>query len=117
VTYIPKKRTVQVTDIHTNLDQEIIQITDDKLKLILKDYLSSIYRAGDWVAPISVFISIIATFCTAKFDTFIGLTPSFWQAFFAIIGIVSLALAGIAFLRKDKVLTLDELINKIKNKS
>jgi hypothetical protein len=116
MTYRPTKRTIQVTDVHTNVDQEIIQITDDKLKLILKDYITTISRAGDWVAPISVFISIIATFCTAKFDTFIGLEPGFWKAFFAIVGIVSLIWGCVALWRRDKIMTLDELINKVKNK-
>ena len=33
--------TVEVTNVHSNLSQEIIKITTDKLKLILKDHLPS----------------------------------------------------------------------------
>lgn len=107
---------VQVVDVHVNVDQEVIQITEDKLRLILKDHLDSIVQSGGWVAPFSVLVSIVATFCTAKFDTFIGLGPEFWRSTFSLIGIASLAWL-IKVLRKDrKVLTLDEFINKVKNK-
>lgn len=108
---------IQVVDVHVNVDQEIIQITEDKLRLILKDHLDSLTQAGGWVAPFSVLISIVTTFCTAKFDTFIGLGPEFWRAAFILVGIVSTAWLLIALNKRSKALTHDEFINKVKNKS
>ena len=108
---------IQVVDVHVNVDQEIIQITEDKLRLILKNHLDSLTQEGGWVAPFSVLISIVTTFCTAKFDTFIGLGPEFWRASFVLVGIVSTAWLLTALNKINKALTHDEFINKVKNKS
>lgn len=113
----PAVNTVQVVEIHINVDQEIIQITEDKLRLILKDHLSSISQSGGWVSPCSVLLSIIATFCTAKFDTFLGLGPEFWRSLFSLVGISSLIWLFVAWRKGQEVLTLDEFIKKVKNKS
>lgn len=113
----PGFKGVQVVEVHVNVDQEVIQITEDKLRLILKDYLDSLIQAGGWVAPFSVLVSIATTFCTAKFDTFIGLGPEFWRATFVLVGIASTVWLLIALSRSSKALTHDEFINKVKNKS
>ena len=117
----PPRRTgfngVQVVDVHVNVDQEVIQITEDKLRLILKDHLASISQSGGWIAPFSILVSIIATFCTAKFDSFIGLGSEFWKSFFALVGIASLVWLGVTIKRGRGVMTLDQFINKVKNKS
>lgn len=112
----PKFNGVEVVDIHVNVDQEIIQITEDKLRLILKDYLDSLTLSGGWVAPFSLLISIITTFCTAKFDSFVGLGPDFWKSTFSLVGLISFVWLIIAMLKSRKTLTLDEFINKVKNK-
>jgi hypothetical protein len=108
---------VQVVDVHVNVDQEIIQITEDKLRLILKDHLDSLIQSGGWVAPFGVIVSIVTTFCTAKFDTFIGLGPEFWRSMFVLVGIGSVAWLIVALHKRANALTLDEFINKVKNKS
>lgn len=108
---------VQIVEVHVNVDQEIIQITEDKLRLILKDHLHLLTLKGGWVAPFSVLVSIVTTFCTAKFDTFIGLGPDFWKALFTLVGVASIVWLLVAMNSGRKVLTLDELINKVKNKS
>lgn len=108
---------VHVVDVHVNVDQEIIQITEDKLRLILKDHLETITQSTSWVAPLGVMISIITTFCTAKFDTFIGLGPEFWKSLFTLAGIASLAWLFVAWRNGQNVMTLDAFISKVKNKS
>lgn len=108
---------VQIVDVHVNVDQEIIQITEDKLRLILKDHIHSLTLKGGWIAPLSVLISIVTTFCTAKFDTFIGLGPEFWKSLFTLVCVASVVWLLVAINSGRKVLTLDEFINKVKNKS
>lgn len=108
---------VQIVDVHVNVDQEIIQITEDKLRLILKDHLHSLTHKGGWIAPFGLLVSIVTTFCTAKFDTFIGLGSDFWRALFTLVAVVSVFWLVVAIKRGREVLTLDELINKVKNKS
>lgn len=108
---------VQIVDVHVNVDQEIIQITEDKLRLILKDHLDSVALKGSWVAPFSVLVSVVTTFCTAKFDSFIGLGPEFWKSSFTLVGIASAVWLYVAFRRGQKVMTIDEFVNRVKNKS
>lgn len=108
---------VQIIESHVNVDQELIQITEDKLRLILKDHLASVALKGDWIAPVGVFVSVLTTFCTAKFDSFIGLGPDFWKALFALVGLFSVGWFCITLSKRRKVMTLDAFINKVKNKS
>jgi hypothetical protein len=112
----PGFKGVQVVDVHVNVDQEIIQITEDKLRLILKDYLDSLTQSGGWVAPFSILVSIATTFCTAKFETFFGLGPEFWRATFFLVGTSSVVWLIVALLKSSETLTPDEFINKVKNK-
>ena len=55
---------VPVTDIYSNVDQVVIHITEDRLRLILGDYESRIGERRAWLAPLGVFVTILATLTT-----------------------------------------------------
>lgn len=107
---------VKVVDVHVNVDQELIQITEDKLRLILKDHLESTTQSGGWIAPFGIIVSIITTFCTAKFDNFLGLNPDFWKALFVFVGIASLVWLIIAINKQSKAMSFNDFIDRVKNK-
>lgn len=107
---------VQVVDVHVNVDQEVIQITEDKLRLILKDYLTCISQSGGWLTPFGILLSIIMTFCTAKFDSFMGLGSEFWKSFFSILGLASLTWLIYCLKNRNNALSIDQFVDKIKNK-
>ena len=74
--------------VHSNLDQEIIQITEDRLRLVMKDHLEEIEDKRAWHTPLGVLIAIIAAFVTADFrDAYFKAET--WQAVFLITGVLS----------------------------
>lgn len=71
--------------IFDNLDQNIIRITEDKLKLILKDYQSDIEDKKAWQNPLGIFITLILTLLTTQnFKNLFHIQASVWQAAFYI---------------------------------
>jgi len=78
-----------ISQVHNNTDQELIQITDDKLRLILSEHLSAMERTKDWIAPLGVLLSVIGVFVSAEFKDALFLKAAVWQAIFILIGIIS----------------------------
>jgi len=77
------RRTIDVTEVHTNIEQRLIQITEDKLKLILNEHVQNIEKKGQWVAPLGILITLIIVFATTEFKA-AYLTADTWKAIFII---------------------------------
>lgn len=60
-----------VSDIHVNVSQEYIIITEDKTRIILIQHLNRLEKKHAWHTPVGIFIPIVATFITATFKDFI----------------------------------------------
>ncbi len=108
--FIDKKR--------TNTKSDLIEITHDKLEIILLKHLEFVSIKNSWISPISVFITILLTNLTATFKKFIGIEKEVWEALF-LLGLVGsifwlvIALIRISIHRKEA--NIDYVINKIKN--
>jgi hypothetical protein len=86
---IPNNLTVPVTH-HSNVGQQYITVTEDKLKLVLRDAKTALAAQRDWWTPGGLLISFIATLSTAEFkETVFGVTPSVWHALFLVLTVVS----------------------------
>lgn len=108
---------VTIEEVHSNIAQEVIEITSDKLRIILKDHLDQVECKKRWATPASLLVAILLVFCTANFRDAFGVSADTWQAVFIIGG-------GMCFLWLVNDLrmlagsmTLEELLDKIKNKS
>lgn len=102
--------------IHSNLDQEIIQITEDKLRLVLNEHIAQTEQRKAWIAPLGLLIAIITAFTTSNFKDALFKAHT-WEAIFFITGLLSagwLALTGIQAIRSPSV---QEIVEKIKNRS
>jgi hypothetical protein len=78
------------TEVSTNVKQQIIVVPKDKARLVLKEYEAQQKGKVDWISPIALVVTILATLFTADFkDEFFGLEKGFWQAFFTIGLIIS----------------------------
>jgi len=110
-------KNLNITETHDNTSQELISITGDKLKLILLQNLSLIESNKAWQMPLSLLLTIILVFCSADFKDAFNLSKNVWSAIFIISGLVC-AIWLIACLYKlKKNITVDELIDVIKNKN
>lgn len=107
---------IEVTEFHENLSQEVITITEDKLRLIVSDYVCSISRFGGWLTPASLIVSFVMTFCTATFEVFFGMSPDFWRAFFALLTVFSVIWLIRELWLMRISMTQDEFIELVKRK-
>lgn len=109
--------TKQMT-VHKNLSQEIIVTNTDKVKLLLNDHHEIIKKKTEWISPVGIFITVLATILTAKFDEEkFGLKPQIWQSIFFVSCfasfIWSVVLIYNAFSNRNKG-TITEFIDKLK---
>ena len=73
--------TVEVTNIHDNVAQEVVRITVDRLQLVLSRYISHLEARRQWVAPLGILVAILMAFATTSFKDFY-LSADTWRAFF-----------------------------------
>lgn len=66
----------------SNIKSDFIEITEDKLENILLKYLHCLkYRTG-WIAPLSIFATLLVTILTATFNDNFGLKAEVWKSIF-----------------------------------
>jgi len=102
--------------IHSDFNFEIIFTTDDKIKLCLYKYISSIETRNSWQAPLGIFLTIMATFSTTEFKKFI-LPANTWESIFIIIGFVSFVWLIRALKQLHSSMSIEDIVNEIKKPS
>ncbi len=110
------RKTVDVKAVHTNLQQEVIQITEDKLRLVLFAHLSGLEQRKSWIAPLGLMITIMVVFSTSTFkDAYFK--ASTWEAFFLMGGVLTFIWFILSSIKAFKTKKIDDVIIEIKNKS
>lgn len=109
------RSTVDVTAYHTNLNQEIIQITEDKLRLLLHEHIKYMEHRNQWIAPLSLIITLAIVFTTTTFQDAVYLSADTWRAIFIITSVITVGWLIQSFYILFKAKTITDLINKIKN--
>ncbi len=103
--------------IHSNLDQNIIKISEDRLRLYLAEYFKRIEQGKDWLGYLGIIVTIIITFQTAVFKEFLNLSSATWQAIYIGTLIVCCGFFVKCLYQRLTSLTIDELLEKIKNRT
>ena len=106
-----------VAVVHSNLQQEIIQITDDKLRLALDDHIRRREDGKSWIGPFGIMMAVIIAFCTAEFKMAWGIPAAAWQAVFIGVGIASAGWLINCVIRFFRGPSIDDLMKRIKNLS
>lgn len=108
------QETVEVTTVHSNLAQEVIKITVDRLKLVLQSHLQSMERKRDWIAPLGILITMVVVFPTTDFKPFGGIKADVWEAIFIMaVVLVSIWLARTALLAVRSP-SVEDVVERIK---
>ncbi len=109
--YSPTKS--QNTIVHSNLDQDIIQVTEDRLRLVLKEHIERAEERKSWIAPLSTLIAIITSFVTADFrDAYFKAAT--WQAVFFLSLLLSVGWFAKTVWKASRAPTVDDIVRKIK---
>lgn len=103
----------QVSGVYLNVSQNLIVITEDKLRIHLSKSTKKMEKRGGWMAPLGIFVSLLLSILTADFKNF-GLESSTWEAMFIIGAVASFLWLAYALLQRLHVETVDEVIERIK---
>ncbi len=118
-TYAPLEGENKFIDQHcVNTKSALIEITEDKLENILLKHLHKLTIKSSWLAPLSLFLSVLLANLTAKFVAKFGFPADVWAAVYLILIIGSGVWLITAFIKANKVkdeCTLAWLMSLIKN--
>lgn len=102
---------------YDNTAQEFIHTTADKLKLCLIEHRDALNAKNSWIAPLGIFIALLATLVAADFHDFLGFTAEVWES----IHIVAIVLSGLWLARalwrawaSRESSNIDNLVRQIK---
>jgi uncharacterized membrane protein YqjE len=110
------RKTVEVKAVHTNLQQEVIQITEDKLRLVLSNYLTALEQRKSWIAPLGLLLTIIVVFSTSTFkDAYFK--ASTWEAFFLMGGFLTCIWLILSVIKAVNTKKIDDVLTEIKDNS
>ncbi len=106
---------------HTNLDQHILVINEDKVRLAMIDYDKQYVNNHDWLSSLSIAITILLAIITADFkDTlFLGAPVIEAMAYLSCLFFTykSIVNGCYAFKEKKNRITHDKMIEKLRENS
>lgn len=111
-----KFNTIEVVEVHSNVGQEVIEITSDRLTIILSNHVESLISRKDWHTPLSLLVAFAIVLCTTVFKEFGGISADTWSAVFIMsAGLCILWLIRSLFKLKE-VVTIEGVVEAAKNK-
>ena len=117
----PSQELEFIDRVYANTKSDLIQITDDKLKNILKDFISKVKKLNDWVVPFSIALTLLLTFLTTEFSKdFMNISKTTWSGIFKIAffgSIIWLIISAVNSLIQKKKTNIQYLLDEIKNKN
>lgn len=75
--------------ITTNVGQELIAVTKDRLELCLIRHRERLESRQRWLLPLGILVPIVLTLLTTDFKDSLGIKASTWQAVFLLLATVS----------------------------
>ncbi|PHX06118.1 hypothetical protein [Vibrio splendidus] len=104
---------LEVKQVFSNTEQKLIQIPEDKLKLILTEHSISIEKKGAWIAPLSILLTILAVFVTTEFKAFY-FDAATWRAFFLFVSLATVFWLVSSLYNLARSKKIDDIIEAIK---
>jgi hypothetical protein len=73
--------------VHKSLNQEVIVITADKVRLCLIDHKNALLAKREWLVPLGMLTTILVTLLTAQFKNWLVAAET-WSALFMLAALV-----------------------------
>ena len=108
---------VTVEEVHSNVSQEVIEITADKLTLILTEHVDCLEKSKEWQLPLSLVITILLVLSTTDFKNSFGLPATTWSAIFVISCGLSVVWLLKTLIKKRNAMTIQDILKAVKNKT
>ena len=98
----PQREMANQTTIYSNLKQEIICTTKDKMTLLLQQFRDAVSIKEQWVTRAGIALSFLLSLVTSTPKDTFGLSADVWQAIFIIAFIVSTLSTATALIKLHK---------------
>jgi len=109
------KKSLSVAQVHSNTSLEIIEITSDKLRIIITDHIKRSEKINEWQTALGILLATVAALVTTEFKSTFGVDGGVWKAIFIITTMVCVVWLVKALIRVFRAETVDHLISRIKN--
>ncbi|WAI83179.1 MULTISPECIES: hypothetical protein [Achromobacter] len=76
---------IPISGISTNTENHLINVTEDKLRLIFRDDRKSVESSKAWIPSASVALSLVVSMVTTDFKSIYGLSADQWKTAFVIV--------------------------------
>lgn len=106
---------ITVGSIHTNTEQTLIQITEDKLRLALIGHLGKLELKNRWQVPLGVLLALVPVLLTSEFKDVAWIDKATWKAFFMFASVAAVIWLIVSLRWAFGSATLDNLVEKVKN--
>lgn len=106
---------ITVSAIHSNTELTLIQITEDKLNLVLFQHLAAVDAQRRWQVPLGILLALVPMFLTSEFKDFAGIEKAAWKAFFMLATSCTFAWLLWTLRWAFSSSTVEHLIGRIKN--
>lgn len=102
---------------YSNVKSNLIEITEDKLNIIVDKYSNQLRKTRDWVGYSGIFVTILLSLLTCDFNKkFLGISSENWYTLFVMGFIVSALLLLISIFNAVRFRKISEkMIKEIKN--
>lgn len=109
-----QSRTIDVDNIHSNITPEILEITIDKLRIILLQNEKDIGGENAWQTPLALLITIVVVLCTAEFKEFFLIKAEVWSAIFIMSFFISAGWLIYSLIKMKRRMSFEGLIECMK---
>ncbi len=101
----------------SNVTQEVVVITRDKIELCLIKHLKFMERKYSWTGPLGVAVSTITAIYTSTFKDAFHVTAATWKSMFGLVAIGSLVLFAYLFWKGIGAKSIEQIIDEMKKNS
>jgi len=104
---------VRIREEFENVEQSVLRVTVDKLRIVLRPQLVRARARRAWVAPTTVFLTILLTHVTTDFQRQFGFAAETWEALYLGAGGVAGVLALVQLVNAVRAPSLDRIASDI----
>ncbi|MBL4886327.1 MAG: hypothetical protein JKY95_17575 [Planctomycetaceae bacterium] len=112
------KDMIQTSVLHLNVSQEVIITTEDKVRLCMTEHANQLIARQNWIAPLSLFVTILVVLLTADFSDRLIFPKATWHAVFVLGAILAFVWAVQTIYRAINATTsIDNIVIELKKSS
>lgn len=103
-----------VRRVDTNVGQDIIIVTADKVRLCLQETLQRLQDRRAWIAPAGILATLAVGFPATTFQDGLGIPKDSWKALFAAAAVATIVWLITCLSKMPKALKIEGIVNRLR---